>query len=159
MRFPKPDQQVCPPIAYLSIINPHKLGNCVCKWVVRCLTTDGCTCGYVITRFAFINAHFLKQPSSQPYFSVTSLPPTYTHPGVWPRCVSYVCCTALGEGPSCVPLHIPMATTPPNKGRVSSSGPLLPPHWCLSPLPARNNTAGKGHGEVASLLPGQPGRP
>ena len=40
-------------------------------------------CGYVITRFAFVNAHSPKQPSSHLYFSATSLP----HSIHIPRCM------------------------------------------------------------------------
>lgn len=121
--FLKPVQQVCPPIAYLSIMNLYKLGNCVCKWVVRCLTTNRCTCGCVITGFAFVKAHFLKQPSSLPYLPAPSLPPP---PARVPRCVA--------RPGVCLP------SAPVRGDEASSSGPPAaparpPPHVpCSVPL-------------------------
>lgn len=126
--FLKPVRQVCPPIAYFSIMNLYKLGNCVCKWVGRCLTTNRCTCGCVITGFAFLSAHFLKQPSSHPYLSVPSLPPQRTRTQVCgaARCLSHICSRAAEEAspaalpPAPVRPH-PLPTNRKGNGVISSS--------------------------------------
>lgn len=126
--FLKPVQQVCPPNTYLSIMNLYKFGNCVCKWVVRCLTTNRCMCGCVITGFTFVSAHFLKQPSSHPYFPATFLPPSaHRHRCLTASCVSCICSRAPEEanfsGPPWTPVH--HHTPHQGKGNNVISSPVL----------------------------------
>lgn len=115
--FLKLVQQVCPPIAYFSIMNLYKLGNCVCKWVVRCLTTNRCVCGCVITGFAFVNPHFLKQPSPHPYFSATSLSPS-AHV---PRCMAWP--------------GVPLRCAPGRQRKPPQGPSSVPPYPCAPPPP------------------------